>query len=255
MKTHKRYGWVRQRPDIRDRKLSVAFAPADLPAKVDLTQTELMPPVYNQGDIGSCTANAIAAAVDYERAKQGLPFLTPSRLFIYANERLMEQTSLSEDSGAQIRDGIKSVGDSGVCSESTWSYSEDFSTKPSQAAYDEALKCKVSSYHAVNQTLLEIKQALASGLPVTCGITVYESFEWPSVTETGFVQMPKPKETSLGGHAILLVGYNEADKEFFGRNSWGCNWGQHGYFAIPYDYITNPNLASDFWVISKIETT
>jgi C1A family cysteine protease len=251
MRKSPRYGWIKQRPDFRDYKFAPKPQTEAISYKVDLTETGFMPPVYNQGQIGSCTANAIAAAVDYERKKQGEEFITPSRLFIYANERLMEGTDLGNDSGAQIRDGIKSVSDLGVCPESLWPYHENaFNIKPPQNCYDEALNDKAIQYHSVDSNNLMV--ALAQGNPVTAGITIYDSFEWPQVTEKGIVPMPKSNEHCLGGHAILLVGYDMEYKIYIARNSWGSQWGQNGYFSLPFDYVHNADLASDFWVITQM---
>ena len=92
-----------------------------LPKKVDLRGTKC-PPVYDQGSLGSCTANAIAAALEFLQMAEGLPqVFTPSRLFIYYNERAMEGT-VDSDSGAMIRDGIKSVNAQGAPPESLWPY-------------------------------------------------------------------------------------------------------------------------------------
>jgi len=251
MRTSKKYGWIKQRPDFRDLKFISSFGTeAPLPNSVDLTTTGFMPPIYNQGNIGSCTANAIAAAVDYERKKQGEEFMKPSRLFIYANERIMEGTSLSEDSGAQIRDGIKSVATIGVCPESDWPYDINrFNVMPPQHCFDEALKSLALQYHAVDAR--DLMTALAQGNPVVAGITIYESFEWPGPRETGVVPMPADSEGCLGGHAILLIGYDQKLKIFICRNSWGWDWGQQGYFFLPFDYVLNPNMASDFWTITQ----
>ncbi len=84
------------------------------------------------------------------------------------------------------------------------------------------------------------------------GFSVYESFESDSVASTGVVPMPSPNEQLLGGHAVVLVGYDDTKKVWIVRNSWGTNWGQAGYFTMPYAYLTNSNLASDFWTISTV---
>src|SRR5437870_7998594 len=114
------FGWVPDLPDNRDHLYAAPMAKlGPLPRKVDLRKH--CPPVYNQGQIGSCTANAIAAAIEFDRKKQKLADFVPSRLFIYYNERSMEH-SVPIDNGAQIRDGIKSVGKQGACPEREWSY-------------------------------------------------------------------------------------------------------------------------------------
>lgn len=246
----RQYKWHPSRPDHRD--LLYAAAPAQiqaLPAMADLRPH--MPPVYDQGQLGSCTANAIGAAMEFERMRQGLPAVTPSRLFIYFNERLMEGT-VKSDSGAQIRDGIKSVASKGVCPESEWPYTEDYRVQPVPKCYADALKEMATQYSAVRQDLTQLRTVLAGGSPVVLGITVYASFESDAVAATGAVPMPTAEEQCLGGHAVLLVGYSDASRRFTVRNSWGAGWGQAGYFTIPYDYVTSPQLASDMWVIKLV---
>lgn len=250
----KKYGW---KPDLPDHRDLCYAAPRrvtrTLPDKVDLRP--LCPPVYNQGAIGSCTGNAIAAAYSITKKKENptAQFFTPSRLFIYYNERLMENT-VNVDAGAMIRDGIKSVVAQGVCSEARWPYKEaDFKKKPLKSAYDEALNNQALVYSRVPQLLSHMKGCLADGFPIVFGFTVYEEFEGDAVAKTGKLNMPKPKEVSLGGHATLIVGYESKTERFLIRNSWGADWGLQGHFTIPFAYVLNQNLADDFWTIRTVE--
>jgi C1A family cysteine protease len=244
-----RYGWIPDLPDARDH-LYAAPTPvlAKLPAKVDLRKK--CPPVYDQGQLGSCTGNAIGGAIQFERMRQKLkPNYAPSRLFIYYNERVMEHT-VATDSGAQIRDGIKTVVKQGACPESDWPYDiQKFADKPPAKAYADAAKHKVSSYSRLLSTANQLKGCLASGYPFVFGFTVYASFESPQVAKTGVVPMPSSSEQVLGGHAVMAVGYDDASQRFIVRNSWGKGWGQAGYFTMPYAYVTDTNLADDFWTI------
>lgn len=250
---NKRYGWIPDLPDHRDfmyaAPLGVLRA---LPAKKDLIGQ--CPPVYDQGELGSCTSNAIGAAHQFEQMKQASrkPF-APSRLFIYYNERSMEGT-VNEDAGAMIRDGIKSVVKQGVCKETDWPYVvRRFTKKPPAACYAEALNHQVVSYRRVVQSLNQMKGCLASGYPFVFGFSVYESLETASVARTGQVPMPRTDEGMLGGHAIMAVGYNDAEQRFLVRNSWGAKWGKKGYGSIPYAYLTDPDLAADFWTLRMVE--
>ena len=211
--------------------------------------------IEDQGQLGSCTANAIAVAIWFDLIRQKITAFAPSRLFIYYNERAMEGT-IQSDSGAAIRDGIKSINTLGVCSETLWPYSDanpgPFSRRPPAAAYTAALKNKSLKYQSINQNLPSMKGCLATGSPFVFGFTVYESFESDAVASSGVVPMPAKTESVLGGHAVLCVGYDDTSQRFLCRNSWGQTWGDGGYFTIPYAYLTNPKLASDFWVINVV---
>jgi C1A family cysteine protease len=248
----KRLGWVPDLPDMRDHLFAAAPSVLTaLPPSVDLSAK--FPAPYDQGQLGSCTGNAIAGAIQFERRKQLVnPDFIPSRLFIYYNERVIENT-VNYDSGAQIRDGIKSVAKQGVCMEATWPYTiSKFTKKPPAAAYKEASKYTVSSYSRVVATLNQLKGCLAAGFPFVFGFTVYDSFEGDKVAKTGIVPMPASNEKVVGGHAVLAVGYNDAQQRFLIRNSWGTAWGQKGYFTMPYAYLTDSNLADDFWTIRLV---
>ena len=246
------YGWVPDLPDQRDLVYSAppAFITA-LPTAVDLRPH--CPSVYDQGQLGSCTANAIGGAIEFERLKQGLSDFVPSRLFIYYNERVIEGT-VSTDSGAQIRDGIKSVASQGACHESIWPYDiTKFADAPPQAAYDDARSHTVSAYQAVVRNLTQMKGCLAAGYPFIFGFSVYESFESQAVAQSGHAPMPAPGEQLLGGHAVDAVGYEDANQWFIARNSWGTGWGMAGYFTLPYAYLVQPSLSSDFWTIRIVQ--
>jgi C1A family cysteine protease len=229
-------------------------APIVLPAKVDL-RPQCPKTVYDQGQLGSCTANSIAGAVEFDLLKQKANDFLPSRLFIYYNERVIEHT-VHDDAGAMIRDGIKSVAKQGVCAETTWPYSDanpgPFQEKPSAHAYTEATKHKVTSYQRLPRALRTMKSCLASGYPFVFGFTVYASFESDAVAKTGEVPMPAADEELLGGHAVLAVGYDDTHNRFIVRNSWGPKWGQHGYFTMPYAYLLDGDLSDDFWTVRAI---
>jgi C1A family cysteine protease len=208
--------------------------------------------VEDQGNLGSCTANALVGALEFLEIKDKVPYADLSRLFIYYNERVIEHTTGS-DSGAMLRDGIKTLAKQGACSEKKWPYLiSKFRTKPTAACYKEALQHQITSYQRL-QTLDEMRACLAEGFPFVFGFTVYESFESQQVAQSGVVQMPQPGERVLGGHAVVAVGYQDAAKRFIVRNSWGPAWGMKGYFTMPYDYLANRDLSDDFWVVRRGE--
>jgi C1A family cysteine protease len=248
-----RYGWIPDLPDRRD--LTFAAAPATLealPPRVD-RRTDC-PAVYDQGELGSCTAQAIAAALQVDQVKQAQSdAFTPSRLFIYYNERAIEGT-IDEDSGAMLRDGIKSVAKLGAPHETLWPYLiPKFRARPSAAAFRDGERHQALRYQRVPRVLAQLKGCLAGGFPFLFGFSVYESFESRDVARTGAVPLPRPSEALLGGHAVLAVGYDDASQRFIVRNSWGPRWGRGGYCTMPYAYLLDGGLSDDFWTIRRIE--
>jgi C1A family cysteine protease len=246
-----RYGWKPDLPDHRDFKYGLvrpAFGAADLPQTVDLRPN--CSPVEDQGQVGSCTANALVGALEYLEIKSGTPLVDLSRLFLYYNERLIEN-DVEQDNGAQIRDGIKSLAQTGICPESEWPYIEPrFAMKPADQCYADAADHKISAYFRLDN-LNDMLHCLAFGFPFVFGFTVYDYFESDDMAHTGILHMPTDGEGCLGGHAICAVGYDQSTKMFLIRNSWGPSWGIGGHFWMPFDYITNPDLATDFWKIQK----
>jgi C1A family cysteine protease len=180
------------------------------------------------------------------------PF-APSRLFVYYNERVIEGT-VSSDSGAQIRDGVKSVNQQGAPPETDWPYDiTKFADKPPKQAYDDAAKHEAILYQRLTQTLPQLQGCLAAGYPFVFGFVVYQSFESQEVAQTGQAPMPTAGEQQLGGHAVLAVGYDDSQQRFIVRNSWGTGWGMGGYFTLPYPYLLQGTLSSDFWTIRAVK--
>ena len=261
-----RFGWKPDFPDHRDQFFSASrVVLQSLPPNFDLTTADprIDFPIYDQGHIGSCTANALAAAVQFDRLKNGQsPEFLPSRLFLYYNERNLENT-VPNDSGAYLRDGMKALAQTGICPESDWPYDETPApydggpfpigskpaTQPPQAAYNEAASYTITSYQALQQTLSQLQAALVSGFPFVFGFNVYENW-----ADTDSTVVPLPGSApQVAGHAVLAVGYDNSTALFKFRNSWGSDLGENGYFYIPYSYVIDSSLASDFWVINSVK--
>jgi C1A family cysteine protease len=248
-------GRIRDLGDQRDRKFKMLEGLA-LPKSVDLR--DQCPPIEDQGQLGSCTSFASGAAIRVARKRQNLPDFVTSHLFLYFNSRSNNQKLV--DSGATIRDAIKAASKQGDCPETEWPYDiSKFTVRPSAKAYKDALQDRAITYQRVSQSLAAMKNCLAQSLPIVIGFTVYQSFESPEVASTGVVPMPRPDEDVLGGHSVLIVGYRDSDSRFICRNSWGLNWGLRdssgngtGYFTMPYTYLEDSDLASDFWAIQAV---
>ena len=247
-----KYGWLPDIPDQRDRMFFAARPVMfKLPPCVDLRR--IMPPIYNQLELGSCTANASCAAVQYSKWRWQEINFQPSRLFNYFCTRKLKGTE-GFDAGGYIRDSIKSHAKWGVCLEGTWPYDiSRFAEAPPNDAFIEAEKNQALKYFRLPHRLNQIKARLSMDYPVVFGFSVYESFESEEVFKTGELQMPGPNERMIGGHAVLCVGYDDKTERFLIRNSYGEEFGMKGYFTMPYEYLQDQNLAADFWTIELTE--
>jgi C1A family cysteine protease len=244
---NKGLGYIPDLMDFRDYKLSAIEPPkATLPAKVDLRPLGI--PVYDQGNLGSCTANASGVMFRYIDKQDG-GNENPSRLYIYYESRKMEGWQ-AQDSGAYLRDTLKVLASEGAAPEEDWPYDiSKFALVPPQKAYNDAKAHLALVYASVDQNLNAMQSCLASGFPLILGFSLFTNFY--SIGSDGLMRMPSGNLE--GGHAVTLVGYLSDSKRFIALNSWGTQWGDGGFFYPPFDYFTNPDLADDLWTIRKVE--
>lgn len=216
---------------------------------------------YNQALLGSCSANASTFAEVFDQLKQGNKEpIMGSRLMSYYNSRALEGTT-DTDAGAQICDAIKSIAQYGYCSEKMWPYDPSkFAVKPPEKCYNEGkieraikfFEIDLSADTTPSAIVSHLKNALKSGYPIVFGFVVFSSFESDEVAQTGMMPMPQPDEEIMGGHAVVAVGYDDSKNAFIIRNSWGTDWGLGGYFYMPYEFISIPELASEFWIVQGV---
>jgi C1A family cysteine protease len=207
-----------------------------------------MPPVWKQGEIGSCVAQCLSATIMYCMKK---PF-TPSRLFIYYCARAISDLDTNEDTGVEMRMGCKSITKYGFCNEDLWTYSDDdkYKIMPPKKAFEEAINYRNYVYEKIPINIEAMMNCLNEDYPFVIGIMVYSSMFDKDVINTGSIKIPNiDTEEKLGGHAITIVGYNFDKKIFIMRNSWGQKWGDKGYGTIPFDYLGNRKIALDSWVL------
>jgi len=212
------------------------------------------PAIYDQGQIGSCTANALMCLYQYDD-----PRFYGSRLFLYYNSRLL-LGAINEDSGAYLYDGITAMKKYGVCREILWPYNiSKYTDKPTSLCYRDALTHQVLEAYQVQPNTYDMKACLNTNEPFVLGIAIFDNFEDINTARTGFVTIPTRKNQFLGGHAIVCVGYddnltyNGVKGYWIMRNSWGSQWGDRGYFYLPYKYLDIPYVFSDLWKITKVE--
>lgn len=248
-------GWLPDVPDIRDHILfstrGVIKAKKVLPMSVDLSV--LCPSVYDQGHIGSCTAQSVSALYQFLLKKQDALDPLLSRMFLYYVTREAEGTQ-TVDRGATLRSTLKAINTYGICTEPTWEYVVDkLFLAPEASAYLEAEKFQTINYKRLEQDLEDMRGCLSAGYPFVFGFAVYDKFMSEYVRLTGIGSLPQPGDIMTGGHAVMAVGYNDNTQTFLIRNSWGDSWGMSGYFTLPYNYLTDVRLAADFWTIELVE--
>ena len=234
--------------DHRDRMKVYDMVPSSLQyPTVDLRK--YVTGIYNQGQLNSCTANAVCSAYKLDLKKDSMtPIFDPSRLFLYYNTRAIEDR-VSEDSGASIRDTVKSIAQ-GVCKETTWPYNiAMFKKKPCETAYDEATGNIVSEYERLHPDVDQFRACLKDNSPFVFAFTVFEKFLYID-NPRSVMSIPVPDENILGYHAVVAVGYDDRSRHFTILNSWGKNWGDKGYFYMPYEFISNSRWCHDFWKIT-----
>jgi C1A family cysteine protease len=212
--------------------------------------------IKNQGRQGSCLAFALSAVMEYTVKVKRAETADFSEAFLYykAREKAGQQ---NVDNGSYFVYAIETLQQLGICTERFMPYDEyDYTSSPSQNAYNNALSYKISKANTVNQQLEDLKSALYNGYPIAISAAIFSSFGNGS---NDVIPMPSKREVNnyqYGGvahsyHAMVIVGYDDNRQQFIVRNSWGDNFGDNGYCYMPYDYITDENLTRYACVIKK----
>ncbi|MEM5518348.1 C1 family peptidase [Henriciella sp. AS95] len=224
----------------------------DLPSAVDLSP--MCSPVENQGHVGSCTANSVAGALEYHQILHRQPMTDLSRLFLYYNARKIAGR-VDKDKGCSMAQAVASYLAFGACPEPVWPYNEAaWSQEPSQEAYAAAHQFGSLQYASIEHGI-ELKVALASGLPIIFAMGVPKQGLMVIGKNHGVVPAPDDGnwEEANGGHAMLIVGYDDARNAWLVRNSWGRDYGINGYVWIDYRVIDHYKLPQAFWTIGSLD--
>ncbi len=241
-------GWIPDTHDARDHVYKARDTVERLPPAVD--HRERFFRAWDQGALGSCTAqSAGAAAMFLDVYDKDMPVVVPSRLFIYHATRTLEGSE-NEDTGATIRNTIKAILNFGYPPEDQWPYDiKNFAVRPPAELFVLAKKERIKAYERVDRNLDHFRQLIKDGFPIIIGFSVYESLYGRNVKKTGVIPVPVEGEKRLGGHAVVICGYDDCKEAFIIRNSWGEGWGEKGYGYLPYRIIETPGLSQDFWAI------
>lgn len=206
--------------------------------------------VKDQGQIGACTVFAISSIYEYILKRYSGEETDLSESFVYYNVRHLDGKEL-EDTGSSYQDVIASIGTQGICTESLHPYTSLLSNAPSDEAYLDGEKRRITKALNVNIKEDDIKSAIQEGYPVAISLKIYDSFN----TTTGFVKRPTKSEiesADFGYHAMVIVGYSDDTKFFVVRNSWGKEFGDNGYCYIPYSYICDPELNRMACIVKEV---
>jgi C1A family cysteine protease len=239
---------VRETRDVTT-PAAVSQAAASLPAAFDLRESPHgFPPIYDQSWLESCTASSIVALLAYDiRRRTPDRDFEPSRMFLYYNER---ERFGAETNAIAVRNCIDVLATLGVCREADWPYDPSlFRTRPSERAYASALDHRGCEGMRLERDLDKLKASLVDGDPFVCGLVVHNSAFGPHVRRTGVIPVPGPRDPRLCGHAIAVIGYDDAKQWFIFRNSLGQSWGDAGYGYLPYDHVTDPSRTTVFWMV------
>ncbi len=221
-----------------------------LPSSYDLS--DRLPIIYDQGNLGSCTANSVAWLYRYYKTT-----FSPSRLFIYYYSRLFDQiggdNSVKIDDGTTLKQAMNVIKKKGVVANRFYPYIiKKYAKRPPAYLNIKAKKRRIKSYQLVNQDIDSMKSLISSGTPFVFGFIVFSSFLYSSTESTGIIPYPDiGVESVLGGHALVAVGYDDSTQLIKCVNSYGRSWGDNGYLYMPYNYILNPSFTDDLWMISN----
>jgi len=232
---------------------------------ITMTLRNKIKTVYDQGQVGSCTVNSLLQA--YNMLSYGSSF-QPSRLYLYWHERLVEDANNAPitDTGADAVDGLTYLAHYGVCPEANWPYD------PTQVNVAPPATCDALAKHHLikgigsldvptndidyaSKLITNIKETIVNGYPIHIGVQVYQSFMSNDAANSGIISIPNPvnmedpndpRDPYLGGHEILITGYDDAKTLFQFVNSWGSGWGEQGFGYLPYNYVTNNTLTQEF---------
>jgi len=212
---------------------------AELPRRIDLSKD--LPPPGNQGKQQSCVGWAAAYALKtYQEKIEGhLPIVTRegnvNRRRVFSPSFIYNQINGGRDNGSYFSEALNFLEEEGCATLADMPYRElDYTSQPSRRARKNARRFRISHWGQVNTvSTMAVKIHLAKGLPILTGLMIDEGFR---NARRDFIWRSRVGE-SIGGHAVLVIGYDDRLRAFKLINSWGRKWGDGGYGWIDYRHF------------------
>jgi len=239
----RRYG--RSKPAPLPAHRMISRAATGLPAVVDLRKW--CGPIKDQGDLGSCTGHAFSSAMEWIFRKYlgKQPILSP--LYLYAKELIADGDFPNDDGSTGVTGSNVAIAN-GCCEDSLYPDASQTIEQPTPEMDANAAEYRMGAYHGLSSSL--VAQSVLGDptpWPVEIGFTVYQSFESDAVAKTGIMPVPASREAVLGGHEVLIVGYDldstptirpaDCPPCFIVQNSWAESWGDKGFFYMPVEIL------------------
>ena len=234
-------GCFKDKKDLRDIPMGLLLPPIRVPGRVDYTAE--MTAVRDQGDEGTCVAFASVVGVkEYQDTKEYRKSIELSPRYLYSLCKAND--GIPDEDGTYPRVAMKMLLKHGVSPESYWPY-QPHQKDTYKPGADEAAKTYTIKAYARLGSVPEMKRSLVVNGPFLAGVKVFASWFTNRVSKTGVIPLPKARDGLQGGHAICVMGYDDAKKIFKFKNSWSQGWGGRGYGYIKYEYIQR--YCSDAW--------
>ena len=193
----------------------------------------------------------LATALEFQIVKATNAQRKISARYIYYAARQAGELNLQADTGAHIKDGIAAPSEDGAVAEDVRPYRPGAFAEEPPATIEKAERFRITGARPLT-SVDDVKRALLENGPVVAGITLYKGFMTSALAKTGIIPIPADKEQLVGGHAIVIVGYDDATRRLRFVNSWGTGWGDQGFGYLPYEYAEK--YMSDAWTFRLAPT-
>lgn len=216
------------------------YVPSTRPLDKSVDLSHWFGPIENQESLGSCTGFGSTQWYSAWQVKHGKPWVEYSELAQYWEERYDEGT-VTQDSGAAIFTAVEVLCQFGVMPEIDDPYNVNLFENAPPNDWISGSNLPINLVRTIQRgnALHDTLDALNNGYPVLFGFVVYPELEGPDIAQSGILTMPLQDEQPIGGHCVVATGFDDTKQMITVRNQWGAQWGDHGYFHMPYAYYAH----------------